>query len=68
MDLSNLSDDLKAKARECKTTEELLALASEEGVELSDAELENVSGGYDWKPCTSDCNEVCNYHGCGSYC
>ena len=47
MQLDELSDDLKAKVLACKSPEELLALAQEEGYELSDDELEAVSGGGD---------------------
>ena len=41
----NLTDEQKAKARACQTPEELLALAREEGYNLSDDELEAISGG-----------------------
>ena len=37
--------ELQEKARACKSPEEILALAKEEGYELSDEELEAVSGG-----------------------
>ena len=33
------------KAKNCKNNEELLALAKEEGIELTDEQLEAVSGG-----------------------
>ena len=39
----------RGKAQACNTPEEMLALAKEEGYELSDEELETVSGGY-WCP------------------
>ena len=45
MDTSQISDELKAKVRECKSTDELIKLAKEEGLELSDEQLEAVSGG-----------------------
>ena len=48
MNLSNISQELMDKARNCKTPEELLALAKQEGVELSDEDLEGISGGQDW--------------------
>ena len=48
-----MTEDQKAKIRECKTPEEMLALAKEEGYELSDEELESISGGISWT-CTSD--------------
>jgi len=38
-----------AKVKECKTLEEILALAKEEGVTLNEEQLEAVSGGRLWK-------------------
>lgn len=51
MNFENLSPELKAKAEACQTTEELLELASVEGVELSDEQLEAISGGAPWDSC-----------------
>lgn len=48
MELSDLTPEVKAKLIACKTPEDVLALAKEQGYELSDAELEEVSGGIDW--------------------
>ena len=42
--LKGLSDEQIAKARACKSQEELLALAKEEGIELTDEQLASVSG------------------------
>ena len=58
MDKDDLSPELREKARACKTTEELLTLAETEGVELSDDQLEAVSGGAMWVDCETflDCN------------
>lgn len=53
MDFKDLTDEQKAKAKECKTPDELVALAQEEGIELTDEQLEAVSGG--WNSC-DDCN------------
>ena len=50
MEYKDLTDEQKARARACDTPEEVLALAREEGYELSDAELEAVSGG--WTICS----------------
>lgn len=58
VDPSSISDELKAKALACKTPEELLALAKAEGFELSDDELQSVSGG-SWYDSLSD--EKCEY-------
>ena len=55
MNYSELTDEQKAKASACKTPEELMALAKEEGYELTDEELEAVSGG-GWGECETDTN------------
>ena len=44
--LKGLTKEQIEKARKCKSNEELLALAKEEGVTLSDEQLEAVSGGF----------------------
>ena len=62
MDLENLSPDLREKANACKSPEDLFELAREEGYELSDDELEAVSGG-DW-----DCWSVCSKYVKGNEC
>ena len=46
MKFDDLTDEQKEKARACKTPEDNLALAKDEGYELSDEELEAVSGGW----------------------
>ena len=43
--LKGLTDEQIAKAKTCKSGEELLKAAKEEGVELTDEQLEAVSGG-----------------------
>ena len=48
MRFEDLTPQLKEKAIACKTPEELLALAEDEGIELTDEELASVSGG-GWK-------------------
>ena len=48
----SLSEDLKEKVKTCKTGEELVALAENEGIELTDEQLDAISGGFDWT-----CNE-----------
>lgn len=54
-----LSSELEEKARQCKTSRELMELAAEEDIELPDAALESVAGG-----CGGDQKNY--YHiGCG---
>lgn len=48
MEFNDLTEEQKAKAREAKTPEEVLALAKEEGIDLSDEQLEAISGGKKW--------------------
>lgn len=43
--LKGLNEEQINKLKACKTQEERLALAKEEGVELTDEQLEAVSGG-----------------------
>lgn len=53
MDYTELTEEQKARARACETPEELVALAQEEGVELTDEQLDAVSGGW-MKSCVCD--------------
>ena len=48
MDYSDLTPEQMDKVRACKSPEDILALAKEEGYELSEDELDAVSGGADW--------------------
>ena len=43
--LKGFSEEQIAKIKSCKSSEELLALAKHEGVELTDEQLEAVNGG-----------------------
>ena len=42
--LKGLTKEQKAKLENCKNTEEMLKIAREEGIELTDEQLEAVSG------------------------
>ena len=53
----SLSDDLKAKVATCKTGEELVSLAEKEGIELTDDQLDALSGGGGWACSDNDCYE-----------
>ena len=62
MNFHDLNPELQEKVKACTTPDEILSLATEEGYELSDAELEQISGGdfwdMDWEWCTEQgpCN------------
>lgn len=45
MEHESISPELQEKAKACKTAEDILELAKDEGYELSDDELESISGG-----------------------
>ena len=45
MEFKDLTSDQQEKARNCKSAEELIDLAKQEGYELSDDELSAIAGG-----------------------
>ena len=58
--IEGLSPELKEKARECKTKDELMQLAAENGLEIPEDALEAVAGGcFTSKTETWVCN-ACN--------
>ena len=54
MGFEEVTPELKEKAIACKTTSELIELAKEEGMELTDEQLDAISGGIAW-------NDVCEW-------
>ena len=52
MRFEDLTPEQQEKARACKTPEDVLALAQETGYELSDSDLEAISGGGSWMSCS----------------
>ena len=48
MSFNDLTPEQQKKARACKTPEDMLALAKAEGYELTDDELQAISGGNAW--------------------
>lgn len=50
-----MSQELKDRAKACKTPEELIALAKEEGLELTNEQLQGVAGGA--SPWAWDCDD-----------
>jgi predicted ribosomally synthesized peptide with nif11-like leader len=61
MKFDELSPEMQEKAKACKSPEEMLALAKEEGYELSDDELSSISGGWGDPNCSdhNSCNDYC---------
>ena len=55
--LSKLTDEQKKKIEAAQSPEELLALAKQEGYELSKEQLEAVSGGQSWY-CPTECSSI----------
>jgi len=55
MKFENLTEEQKAKALQCKTPEEMLALAKAEGYELSDEDMAQISGGLSWEDVGGSC-------------
>ena len=67
MEYKDLTPEQMEKARECKTKDELVALAKEEGVELTEEQLEAVSGG-SWSGDPSDCDALtCESKDCSCF-
>jgi len=61
IDFKDLTPEQMEKAKACTTVDELVALAKNEGVELTDEQLEAISGGGNWLGCwVKDCKDfVC---------
>lgn len=55
MNFDELTEEQKEKFSKCKTAAEMLEQAREEGFELSEEDLEGISGGLEW---TSPCNNL----------
>ena len=58
MNNENLTAEFREKARG-KTAEELVELAQDEGVELTDEQLEAVSGGWNGRNCPNCGSDNC---------
>lgn len=53
--LKGLNEEQIAKLKECKSQEEILTIAKEEGIELTDEQLEAVSGGWCFRGVCHSC-------------
>lgn len=59
MDFNDLSPELQERVLAAKTPEDIIALAKEEGYELSDEELEAIAGGLSWNSCPGHNSKPC---------
>ena len=48
MNINGLTPEQKAKAMACTSSKELIALADEYGIELTDEQLDEIAGGGAW--------------------
>ena len=55
MQYRDLTDEQRAKVRSCESPEEMLALAQEEGLELTDEQLDGIAGGWSGGCSDYDC-------------
>ena len=53
----NLSEEMKEKVRSCKTVDELVTFVQTEGIELTDEQLDEISGGSVWSDIQDSLNE-----------
>ena len=70
MNFDEISPELQARARACKTPEDILKLAKEMDYKLSDEELDAISGGdVESYSCWGDCpSYVCTRDYCHVEC
>jgi len=62
--LKGLTEEQIQKFKECKGSEEVLRMAKEEGVELTDEQLEAISGGSICAPACPRCGTKDNVYVC----
>ena len=55
--LSKVPDELKEKVKAATSADELIALSKESGFELSDDQLNAISGGFCWDCSSDSCKE-----------
>ena len=60
MSFKDMSPEIQEKIKACQTPEEVLELAKEEGYELAEEELEQISGGISWSTSEYKCPNCAN--------
>ena len=55
MNIKDLTPEQMEKAKACKDASELIALATAEGIELSDQELDGLAGAGGWSCSAQNC-------------
>lgn len=63
IDFKDLTPELRERVRNTKSPEELVKLAKEEGYELTDEQIENISGGANWTEFSGAPEPKCNEKG-----
>ena len=59
MNFEDIPDSIRERALACKSPEELPSLAKEEGYEISDEDLDAMSGGGNWDDIKLNCGSHC---------
>ena len=62
MDYKDLTEEQRAKLANASTAEDILKIAKEEGIELSDKDLEQMSGGWEDKGGCKKCGGMITYN------
>ena len=64
MKFEDLTPEQIEQAKACKTPAELSELAQSIGIELTDEQLDSMSGGVDWKKANCPWNDCDSYDSC----
>lgn len=63
---NELTEGQRARVRACETPDDIMALAKEEGYELSEDELEGIAGGF-WGSLLDCTSKDCDKEYCKSF-
>lgn len=64
---NELTEEKRARVRACETPDDIMALAKEEGYELSEDELEGIAGGGFWGTMLDCTSKNCDKEYCNSF-